>query len=265
MAAATTPKPKSFRVGVSGATTDGRTISRDWISQMAANYQPETYTALLNLEHFKGIFPDGPFRSYGKVTALTTEEVAVFGKKELALVATIEPTADLVAINQKSQKLFTSMEVNPKFADTGQAYLVALAVTDDPASLGTQELKFCNQKAGKTTEYSGAYEFPGTFFDPPPEPGLMERVKALFSSKSGSDAARFGEQEQAILAVAESQKGVLEKLSAAEAAVAKVAPLEQQVQKLTAELTELKTQLSAEPSGQQRPPVGGADLKLTDF
>jgi hypothetical protein len=34
------------------------------------------------------------------------------------------------------------MEVNTSFADTGKAYLVGLAATDDPASLGTEMLQF---------------------------------------------------------------------------------------------------------------------------
>lgn len=47
-----------------------------------------------------------------------------------------------MALVKKGQKLFTSMEVSPKFADTGKAYLVGLAATDDPASLGTEMLAF---------------------------------------------------------------------------------------------------------------------------
>lgn len=43
---------------------------------------------------------------------------------------------------KKGQKLFTSMEVSTKFADTGKAYLVGLGATDDPASLGTEMLAF---------------------------------------------------------------------------------------------------------------------------
>jgi len=42
----------------------------------------------------------------------------------------------------QSKKLFTSREINPKFADTGKAYLLGLAATDDPASLGTEMLTF---------------------------------------------------------------------------------------------------------------------------
>ncbi len=43
---------------------------------------------------------------------------------------------------KKGQKLFTSMEVSPKFAGYGKAYLVGLAATDNPASLGTEMLTF---------------------------------------------------------------------------------------------------------------------------
>ncbi|HCT4847424.1 TPA: GPO family capsid scaffolding protein, partial [Enterobacter hormaechei] len=44
-------KSKRFRIGVEGATTDGRVIERDWITQMAASYNPQVYTALINMEH----------------------------------------------------------------------------------------------------------------------------------------------------------------------------------------------------------------------
>ena len=44
-------KAKRFRIGVEGATTDGRNIERAWLEQMAASYDPQVYTALINLEH----------------------------------------------------------------------------------------------------------------------------------------------------------------------------------------------------------------------
>ncbi|HBC9499709.1 TPA: GPO family capsid scaffolding protein [Escherichia coli] len=45
-----TVKAKRFRIGVEGATTDGREIQREWLEQMAASYNPAMYTALINLE-----------------------------------------------------------------------------------------------------------------------------------------------------------------------------------------------------------------------
>lgn len=138
-----TVKAKRFRIGVEGATTDGREIQREWLEQMAASYNPAVYTALINLEHIKSYLPDSTFNRYGKVTALFAEEITegpLAGK--MALYADVEPTEPLVELVKKGQKLFTSMEVSPKFADTGKAYLVGLAATDDPASLGTEMLTF---------------------------------------------------------------------------------------------------------------------------
>lgn len=43
-----TVKAKRFRIGVEGATTDGREIQREWLVQMAASYNPTVYTALIN-------------------------------------------------------------------------------------------------------------------------------------------------------------------------------------------------------------------------
>lgn len=45
-------------------------------------------------------------------------------------------------MNKVKQKIYTSIEVDPNFAKTGEAYLTGLAVTDSPASLGTEVLKF---------------------------------------------------------------------------------------------------------------------------
>ena len=52
-----TVKAKRFRIGVEGATTDGREIQREWLEQMAASYNPAVYTALINLEHIKSYLP----------------------------------------------------------------------------------------------------------------------------------------------------------------------------------------------------------------
>ncbi|MCI0593460.1 GPO family capsid scaffolding protein, partial [Chromohalobacter sp.] len=130
---------KWFRIATEGATTDGRNISAAWLQQMADNFDPDTYGCRINLEHMRGMLPDGPFKSYGDVTALKAEK-GEDGK--LQLLAAIDPTDDLKALNDKRQKVYTSMEVDPNFADSGEAYLVGLAVTDSPASLGTQMLQF---------------------------------------------------------------------------------------------------------------------------
>jgi hypothetical protein len=139
-------KSKFFRVAVEGATTDGRTMERSWISDIAATYNPQTYGARIFLEHIRGLMPDGPFKAYGDVTAVKAEEITDGDLKgKLALFAQIEPTADLVSMTKAKQKIYSSIEVNPKFASTGRAYLVGLGVTDSPASLGTDMLTFAAQ------------------------------------------------------------------------------------------------------------------------
>lgn len=182
-------KSKKFRVAREGATTDGRKISRDWIQQMAKNYDPKVFGARVNLEHIKGILPDSPFRAYGDVLSLSTVEED--GK--LSLVAEISPTDELVAMNKKRQKVYSSIEVNPSFADTGEAYLVGLAVTDDPASLGTEMLVFSStakvnplaaRKADPNNLFTAAEEIELEFHDVADQPeksSLLDSVKALFT------------------------------------------------------------------------------------
>lgn len=135
-------KSKWVVVATEGATTDGRTIQRNWISEMAANYDPKKYGARVNLEHIKWryMWNDDPHsKCYGDVIGLKTEENA---EGKLQLLAQIDPTDDLIKLNKDRQKIYTSIECDPNFADTGEAYLVGLAVTDNPASLGTEMLVF---------------------------------------------------------------------------------------------------------------------------
>lgn len=136
-------KSRFFRVATEGATTDGRNITREQINQMAKNFSPVKFGARVWLEHMRGLYPDSPFRAYGDVTAVEARDVEE-GKR--ALFAQIKPLPELVAMNKAGQKIYTSIEIHPKFADTGEAYLTGLGVTDSPASLGTEVLTFAAQK-----------------------------------------------------------------------------------------------------------------------
>jgi len=136
-------KSKLFRVATEGATTDGRAITRDQINQMAKNFDPAKYGARVWVEHMRGLYADSPFRAHGDVLAVEARDVED-GKR--ALFAQIKPLPELVAMNKAGQKIYTSIEVHPKFADSGEAYLTGLGVTDSPASLGTEVLTFAAQK-----------------------------------------------------------------------------------------------------------------------
>lgn len=130
---------KFFRVATEGATTDGREIQRSWIEQMAKNFNREKYGPRVWLEHMRGMLPESSFAALGDVLAVEARAVE---DGKLALFAQIEALPALVAMNKAKQKIYTSIEVDPNFAKTGEAYLTGLAVTDSPASLGTEVLKF---------------------------------------------------------------------------------------------------------------------------
>ncbi|KHN51342.1 GPO family capsid scaffolding protein [Pectobacterium fontis] len=205
---------KWFRVGVEGDTCDGRIIDANDIQHMAETFDPRVYGCRINLEHLKGLLPDSPFRRYGDVVELKAEKIdddsALKGK--LALFAKITPTDELIALNKASQKVYTSMEIQPNFANTGKAYLVGLAVTDDPASLGTEMLEFsakakqnplATRKSSPENLFSVATEVTLEFDDlPDAELTLLTRVKALFGRKQSSDDARFNDVHEAVAEVA---------------------------------------------------------------
>jgi hypothetical protein len=75
---------------------------------MAETFDPRVYGCRINLEHLKGILPDGPFSRYGDVVELKSEKIdddSVLNGK-LALFAKITPTDDLIAMNKKLQKVY---------------------------------------------------------------------------------------------------------------------------------------------------------------
>lgn len=191
------PKSRFFRVALEGATTDGRAIERQWLIDAAETYNPATYAARVNLEHIRGVTAEPPFQALGDVLSLRTQTVSieVGGKTEqrLALFAEIEALDPLVAMNKAGQKLYTSIEISPNFAGTNKAYLVGLAVTDSPASLGTEMLAFAaaqgdrsplrGRKIDPANLFSVAEEFQLELADeanPDPAIGLLGRIAAFF-------------------------------------------------------------------------------------
>ncbi|MCV3301999.1 GPO family capsid scaffolding protein [Leclercia adecarboxylata] len=268
-----TVKAKRFRIGVEGATTDGREIQREWLEQMAASYNPEVYTALINLEHIKSYLPESTFNRYGRVAALVAEEIQDGPLKgKMALYADVEPTSSLVELVKKGQKLFTSMEVSPKFADTGKAYLVGLAATDDPASLGTEMLTFsasaarnplANRKQNPENLFTAAEETLIELEETQGEkPSLFARVTALFTKKEQTDDARFSDVHKAVELVATEQQNLSERTDKSLSDQdARISELETSLQEQQSAFAELQQQLSREDSRKdyrQRAPGGDA-------
>ncbi|ELY3803677.1 GPO family capsid scaffolding protein [Cronobacter sakazakii] len=248
---------KFFRIGVEGDTCDGRVISAGDIQEMAASFDPRVYGCRINLEHIKGLLPDSPFKRYGDVVELKAEKIdddsALNGK--WALFAKISPSDELIAMNEALQKVYTSMEIQPNFANTGKCYLVGLAVTDDPASLGTEYLQFCagseksplaRRKSSPENVFSAATLAELEFEDQPETvfTALTDKVKAIFSRKQASDDARFKDVHEAVTAVTEH---VQENLSATEQRIAAMenafSALKQDVTSQTAQTSQAFTAL----------------------
>ena len=274
-----TAKPrKKFRVAVSGNTVDGREIQPQHLRDAAANYNPEVYGARVNIEHYLSMFPGSDFGAMGDVAALSTEDITdgpLAGRT--ALYAEIEPSERMVQMTNKGQKVYSSIELHPQFALNGKAYVVGLAMTDTPASLGTDRLKFAAQQRASVMAFNNQ-QGEAPMFTEALEAEVIElaaqrsdegkqwfnRVTGILGKGQKTDDQRFGQVHQAVEAVAQSQVDLGEQFSTAEQ--------ERQqdkaaIQKLTTDLAALRQQLEGTDGNfSQRPAAGGGDnAQLADY
>ncbi|MQU28298.1 capsid scaffolding protein [Pseudomonas helleri] len=160
------------RVATSGPTTDGREILPQELRDIAETYTPSTYTAVIWAEHERWS------GSHGTVFAVRlVEEGDDLKPGQVALEAQLKPNQKLLWLNDQGEKLFTSIEIRPNFANSGKAYLTGLAVTDEPASLGTQELYFSN-RTDKAAYYAASVEL-GNLSEDKPQGELGKLIGAL--------------------------------------------------------------------------------------
>ena len=164
------------RVATSGPTVDGRVILPQELRDIAETYSIATYTASIWSEHER--WPG----SHGTVFAVRlVEDAEDLQPGQVALEAQLKPNQRLLYLNDQGEKLFTSIEVTPDFANTGKAYLTGLAVTDSPASLGTQELYF-SRKTGQPAYFAASVAFGplGKLKEEEPT-GELGKVLSMFS------------------------------------------------------------------------------------
>lgn len=282
--ASKTDKKRSqfFRVAVEGATTDGRVIERQQIVEMAETYNPDVYGARIWMEHYRSAVPDSPFRAYGDVVAVKAEEVEIAGKKKMALFAQVEPTADLVdMVNVRKQKVFTSIEIAPEFADSGKAYLYGLGVTDSPASIGTNMLAF-SAKHPEDSPFKDRKQAPGNVFSEAAEteitfadveqPEVRQGPVATFLSSLGlgakPKAAPEPKKDDSEFDVGQFATQLFAAVSDQDAAMAKLEQdnrnLATQVQNLSAQVAGFHRKLDETPQTfAQRPVVAGNNAGKT--
>lgn len=270
------PMTNFFRVAVEGATCDGRVLERQHIIEMAEQYDPQVYGARVNLEHILGWSPNSDFRAYGDVAETKYEEVAEGQLKgKLALLVKVDATDELVELKGKRQKIYHSIEVHPSFADTGKAYLMGLACTDNPASLGTEMMKFCAQNAS-ASPLAARHTAPECFFTETLESSLefaqevppasdagknfFSRVKEMLTGTRQHFDRENGDIRQAVELVAESQGELLDKVEKLSVDLLKSQKAANAAEKLRGEFEELKAQLSTQDASQyRRPEATGAE------
>ena len=283
---------KRFRVAREGQTVDGRSLSQQQIIDMSETYDPVEYTARINCEHMSGRWSG--LNSNYDVGALgdiikVDHQMETFKKNGvdvqlMCLYATLSVLPELVEANQKGKKIFTSIEFYPKFADTDRAYLVGLAVTDQPASRGIEPLKFNRNADALHTDINDQELILMTKdktnpvtknTDPADQPtpqnnntqdlnnqsegdGFLQKLSNMFASKKSGMSA----QEQEL--VLESFKKLNEKTDD----VAKENEgLQTELSELKTAFEELKTQLSTQPATNltNTPPATGGSAQLTEY
>lgn len=253
---------KPFVIATEGQTIDGRDIKRDWLTQMAANYDPKVYTAVANIEHLLSLAADGMFSAQGRVLSLSTQEATLLGEKKLQLLAVVEVDAAVAAMQAAGKKMFSSMEVAANFINKGIAYLTGLAFTDKPASLGTESMKF---SAGKDSVYSfGGDGVVIEFEDEKPTTGegLLAKVKEFISGKDKKTDERFADHERAVEAIAASQRDLIDGFAKLQGGLAAA---EESAKKDRQAFADLQATLDKTAADKKRTPAtGGNGQNATD-
>lgn len=269
---------KKFRVAVSGSTVDGRVISPVHLREAAESFNPEVYAARVNVEHILSPYPSSDFCAMGDVTALSTEDITegpLAGRT--ALYAEIAPTERMKQLVAEGKKIYSSIELHPQSSVNGRAYLVGLAMTDTPASLGTERLKFTAQQRqavmtfnsiqGEAPLISEAIESEIIeMAEQRQEEGIQwfNRVMGIIGRGRKTDDAHFTRIQEAVEGVATSQADIIDRFNALEVSHQQDS---QKITSLTTELAELKTKLRTQDSDPQNrfTATGGNSDQLASY
>ena len=269
---------KKFRVAVSGSTVDGREISPVHLREAAENFNPDVYAARVNVEHYLSPCPSSEFSAMGDVTALSTEDITegpLAGRT--ALYAEIEPTERMKQLVADGKKIYSSIELHPQFSVNGRAYLVGLAMTDTPASLGTERLKFTAQQRQAVMTFNSV-QGEAPLISEAIESEIIEmaeqrqeegtqwfnRVMGIIGRGRKADDASFSRIQEAVEGVATSQADIIDRFNALETRHQQDS---QKITSLTTELTTLKEKLRTQDGDPQNrfTATGAASDQLADF
>ncbi|EGU0213868.1 GPO family capsid scaffolding protein, partial [Salmonella enterica] len=241
-------------------------------------YDPTVYGARVNVEHITSPFPNSDLCAMGDVTALSAEDITegpLSGRT--ALYAEIEPTDRMKKLTDEGKKIYSSIELHPQFSLNGNPYIVGLAMTDTPASLGTERLKFAAQQREQVMKFNNQHtEAP--MFTEAMEAEIIElaeqrseegkqwfsRVMELIGKGRKSDSEQFSQVREAVEGVAQSHADLLDRFN----------DMSRQhdsdhktIEKLTAELTTLRNQLASQDGDTKDRfrATGGNAAEMPDF
>lgn len=156
-----------IKVAQSGPTCDGRKIEAQDLREIAETYNPATYTAVIWPDH------DRFYGNHGTVAAVEVRENGDITE----LWAQLQPGWRFLEKNREGQKQFSSIEIWDNFADSGKCYLAGIAITDSPASLGTEQIKLFSARRGdavKSRFCPGGVELPNFFASPNTQPPAVD-------------------------------------------------------------------------------------------
>ena len=269
---------KKFRVAVSGSTVDGREISPVHLREAAENFNPDVYAARVNVEHYLSPCPSSEFSAMGDVTALSTEDITegpLAGRT--ALYAEIEPTERMKQLVADGKKIYSSIELHPQFSVNGRAYLVGLAMTDTPASLGTERLRFTAQQRQAVMAFNST-QGEAPLISEAIESEIIEmaeqrqeegtqwfnRVMGIIGRGRKADDASFSRIQEAVEGVATSQADIIDRFNVLETRHQQDS---QKITLLTTELAALKEKLRTQDGDPQNrfTATGAASDQLADF
>lgn len=282
-------KSKKFRVVVEGDTVDGREVSRQWIEEMSATYNPEVYGARINVEHIVGLNPNGDFNAQGDILSCSMDEIDRDGVKLAALYAELLPNEEGLTLNKKGKKVYPSVEIDPSFSSTGKAYLVGLAFCDRPASLNTEMVKFSasqgensplthrkirpeNYFSATVEENSFLFEFEEIKESASSLANLSEKFTSLFSKNKKHQDQNNEEISKALSVVADEVVSLSENIEKQdqtkeiEKLTADLEASNNKLEALTSDMDALKKELDETELFSQRPAAsGGEDDVQSDF
>lgn len=181
-------------VATEGDTVDGRVMERQWIIDMGETYDVTHYAALIWPEHerYAG--------NFGEVLKAMWQD----GEDGLArLYVSLCPNKRLLYANDEGQLLYFSVEPELNWRGGERTYLGGLAVTDNPASVGTTRLRFSRRRLSKQGYYSCVISRDGKI----KQEELMKKtwhhlfdIKPKFESEGQQDDTQQGDDKLQALA-----------------------------------------------------------------